>query len=95
MPINKRYIPAGNVEFNIWQANFVNRVVTNAVAWGITAAWYFLVDNGPAYRPVGAGSCFFHCSISRRISPAPLASSPNLIDISPSLIASAYFPKEP
>ena len=38
MPIRKQLIPVQNEDFYFWQANFVNRVVLNQVAWGLPAA---------------------------------------------------------
>ena len=38
MPMKKVLIPRQNEDFYFWQANFVNRVVTNQVAWGLPAA---------------------------------------------------------
>jgi len=53
MPVNKRYIPVQNDAFYPWQGNFVNRVVTNAVAWGIPApAVAALVARRAEYEPL-------------------------------------------
>ena len=35
MPRGKQFIPVDDNDFYLWQGNFVNRVVTNQVAWGI------------------------------------------------------------
>jgi len=37
MPRGKQFIPVDDNDFYPWQGNFVNRVVTNQVAWGIPA----------------------------------------------------------
>ena len=38
MPSGKQLIPIQNEDFYFWQANFVNRVVINQVAWNMPAA---------------------------------------------------------
>jgi len=53
MPLQKYYIPVKNGEFYIWQANFVNRSVTNQVAWGFPAAAVAaLVARRAQYEPL-------------------------------------------
>lgn len=53
MGSRKDYMPEGNAEFYPWQGNFVNRTVTNAVAWGIPApAVAALVARRALYEPL-------------------------------------------